>query len=334
MQNIMSAIIKNNHIIDIKNRKILYELDRNSRSSSSQIGKKVGLNKSVVEYRINRLKKRGIIFRFVTVINPFKLGYNCFRIYLKFKHTSPEIEKNIINHFVDNETTFWVATIEGRYDLSVIIWVKYLSEFYMFWKNTLKKYRIYFDKQIVSIYYQLSSYPYYFLIQNNRIDEKAEYVIGSDKPTIIENLEFRLLQLLASNSRIPITSIARQLNTTTTIVNYRIKKLIKMGIINGFRIAINHLKLGYNYFKIDINLDEYQKIDHIINYIKPHPNLFYIDTTVGFSDLELSFYLNNTGQLHEIMGDIIEEFPNCIRNYEHFRFIWGYKVRYFPALHE
>ena len=37
--------------IDIKDRKILYELDKNSRQSITQIGNKVGLSKQVVLYR-------------------------------------------------------------------------------------------------------------------------------------------------------------------------------------------------------------------------------------------------------------------------------------------
>ena len=36
--------------VDLKDRKILYELDLNCRQSNAQIGKKVGLSKEVVTY--------------------------------------------------------------------------------------------------------------------------------------------------------------------------------------------------------------------------------------------------------------------------------------------
>ena len=61
--------------IDVKDRKILYELDFDSRQPFSKIGKKVGLHKNVVIYRIKRLQERGIIRNFYTVIDSFKLGY-------------------------------------------------------------------------------------------------------------------------------------------------------------------------------------------------------------------------------------------------------------------
>ena len=68
--------------VDLKDRKILYELDLDARQSLTQIGKKVGLKKDVVSYRINRLQEEGVIQNYWTAIDTFKLGYNVFRIYI------------------------------------------------------------------------------------------------------------------------------------------------------------------------------------------------------------------------------------------------------------
>ena len=48
--------MENNMTLDLKDRKILYELDRDSRRSFSQIGKNVGLKKDVIAYRIKKLE--------------------------------------------------------------------------------------------------------------------------------------------------------------------------------------------------------------------------------------------------------------------------------------
>ena len=47
--------------LDSKDHRILYNLFLNSRQSLSSIGKKVGLPKNVVKYRIDRLIENGII---------------------------------------------------------------------------------------------------------------------------------------------------------------------------------------------------------------------------------------------------------------------------------
>ena len=47
--------------LDLKDRKILYELDKNSRQSFADIAKKVRLSKEVVQYRVKRLQDEGYI---------------------------------------------------------------------------------------------------------------------------------------------------------------------------------------------------------------------------------------------------------------------------------
>jgi len=72
--------------IDLKDRKILYELDADCRKSNTYIGKRVGLKKDVVAYRIKRMQDEGIIRNFWTAVNTFKLGYQVFRIYINFQY--------------------------------------------------------------------------------------------------------------------------------------------------------------------------------------------------------------------------------------------------------
>jgi len=119
--------------IDLKDRKILYLLDLNARQTLTQIGRKVGLSKGGVKYRIENLSKKGIIKNYYTVIDSSKLGYSCFRFYVSFKNTTPAIERDIINYFVKNKFTWWVCSLMGRYNLSVTIWIKNISDFNKFW---------------------------------------------------------------------------------------------------------------------------------------------------------------------------------------------------------
>ncbi len=71
--------------LDLKDRKILYELDINSRQSFSQLGKRVGLHKDVVAYRVKKLQEKGIIKNFITEINNYKTGYPTVKFYLNYQ---------------------------------------------------------------------------------------------------------------------------------------------------------------------------------------------------------------------------------------------------------
>ena len=106
--------------IDLKDRKILYELDLNCRQSNSQIGKKVGLTRDVVAYRIKRMEDEGVIKGYWTAINTFKLGYNVFRIYINFQYVSTEKRKEIIQHFVNYKNAWAVISIKGEIDFDAL----------------------------------------------------------------------------------------------------------------------------------------------------------------------------------------------------------------------
>ena len=122
--------------LDLKDRKILYELDNNSRQSYAKIGKKTGLSKDTVLYRVNRLIENGVITKFYTRIDSFKLGYNTIRFYLIFQNTTKDIEKQIIDYFTkENKYILFCGSIEGRFDLVVNVWVKNFNEFYAFLKS-------------------------------------------------------------------------------------------------------------------------------------------------------------------------------------------------------
>ena len=317
--------------VDLKDRKILYELDFDSRQPFSKIGKKVGLHKNVVLYRIKRLKEKGIIRNFYTVIDSFKLGYNSLRFYLVFRHITPAIRKEIINYFVDNKYTWWVGSFEGNYDLAVLIWVKELHDFYIFWEETLKRYRHFFQNQIFCNYVQLRLFRESFLLDEyDKSDREKFEITGGGRRVETDDLDFKILELLAKNARIPTIEIAKNLNSTVDTVNSRIKRLIKLDVIQGFRVNIDYAKLGYQFFKVNIDLDDYNERSRMINYAKYNPHLIMIDKAIGYYDLELNLWVENLNHFHQILDDLAIKFPNAIKNYTYVHDVKLHKLLYLP----
>jgi DNA-binding Lrp family transcriptional regulator len=100
--------------LDLKDRRILYQLDIDSRQSLTQIGKKVGLKKDVVSYRIQRMQDEGVIKNFWTLIDAYKLGYIIFRFYLVFQYTNPEVKNKIIDYLAKDKHTCVINSIIGK----------------------------------------------------------------------------------------------------------------------------------------------------------------------------------------------------------------------------
>jgi Lrp/AsnC family transcriptional regulator for asnA, asnC and gidA len=303
--------------IDIKDKKILYHLDLNSRQSFSQLGKKVGLHKDVVTYRVKKLQERGIILRFNTIIDTLKMGYTCMRFYLNFQYITPEIKKEIIDHFVNFKHTQIVASPDGGVDLCVFMLAKNVSEIHSFWRKTLSNYRDFLAKQLIAPFIGENIYTKSFLIDEK--DDRINLIVKRGGEIVnYDELDFQILQLLARNSRTPTIDIAKNLNITTITISKRIKRLIDVGLILRFHITINWDILGYKWFKVDLYLKDYDKINQIIKYIEANPYLSYIDKTFGYADLELEFIVKSVDQLKQIIEDISSKFPKMIRSYTYF----------------
>jgi DNA-binding Lrp family transcriptional regulator len=263
------------------------------------------------------------------VIDAYKLGYISIRFYITFQYTNPEIEKEIVNYFIQNKNIYWVASLEGRFDLALILWVKNIHEFYSFWEKTLEKYRDYFEQEVFSLYVELFHYRYSFLLDET-VNRKKFEITGGGSPIEIDDIDGKILQILAPNARLPIIEIANKLHTTSTVVKNHIHKLIRLGIIQGFRTKLDFSKLGMDYYKVDIDLKEYSKNKIIVNYLKQNPNLIYLDKSVGYADVEIEFIVNNLEHLREIMEDVKLKFPNAIKNYKYFSVKKLHKIELMP----
>ena len=307
--------------LDVKDRKILYELDLDSRQSFSQLGKKVGLHKDVVAYRVKKLQEKGIIKNFFTHVSCTKLGYSGVKFYFSYKNITPEIKQKIIDYLVKNPYTQDVHSNEGQYDLSVISYVENVAKFYDIWKNIINEYKDFFSNQIFCVQSTWIIYRLTFLLdeKSNKINDRITLIESSaDKKIEIDSLDKKILELLVINSRIKTLEIAENLHSTVNTINSRIKNLVKMGVIMNYSISIDWPKIGYQWYKADVVLKNPKKMQQILDYVITNPNFFCRVSSLGYVDLELMFILNNANQLHQIMEDLSSKFPNTIENYKYF----------------
>jgi len=310
--------------IDLKDRKILYELDKDSRQSFRSIGRKVGLSKDVVASRVKKLQENGVIIRFYARYDTLQLGLNLLRFYFKFQYLTPDIKKEIINHFMNNNYVKNLFSTEGSYDLGVLINVKKISDIYPFWRKTLEKYGDYFSEHIFSVYMGELIYDRSFLLDETEKPNRAPMSInlGDIK---LDDLDLEILKILVSDARTPTLEIAKKLNLNVTTIHSRIKKLVDSKVILGFTVELDLDKIGYQLWKIDFYLSEYTKSNQIIKYIEKNPHLLFVDHTIGYADLEIEIHVKNINQLHTFIEDLQSKFPKIIRKYSYFRAIKFYK---------
>ena len=317
--------------LDSKDHKILYHLFLNSRESLSAIGKKVGLPKTVVKYRIDRLVNEKIIENFNAMIDVFKLGFTVYRLNFIFQYVSPEKEKEIIDYFVNYKNTWSAASTKGRYDFTATILVKNPGEFYSFHEETLKRFRYYLKEIDFSQLYEKFGYKHATLFTDSpHSQEKAYEYRFTGKIVEIDDIDYQILCMLAKNSRIPSIEMAKKIKMTSTTIINRITKLIKDGIIQRYSISIDTIKLGYKPFNVNLSLRNYDQKNRIISYLSSIPFIWEIHKEVGGCDLELSVFTLNFEHFHKLMEDIRSKFPEDITSYDYLYVTKIHKANFLP----
>jgi DNA-binding Lrp family transcriptional regulator len=317
--------------LDSKDHKILYHLFLNSRQSLSSIAKKVGLQKSVVEYRIKRLQSKGIIKDFNAMVDVFKLGFSVYRLYIVLQYASPDKEKEIINHFANHNNTWNVAATKGRYDLIITILVKSPNYFYSFYEETLRLYRYYFKEIFFSQLYESFGYKHSLLLNELTASHERAYEYRYNGHIVdVDLVDYKIINLLSKNTRINSVEIANQINVSTVTIHSRINKLIKSGVIQRYSITMDINKLGLREFIVNLCLRDYSKKNQIITYFSDNPFLWEIHKAIGGCDLEITLYATNFEHFYRVMEGLRKKFPDDIANYDYLYVTEVFKTNHLP----
>ena len=269
--------------IDLKDKKIIYELDIDSSQSASQIAKKIGLSKEVVNYRINNLLKSGIINYFYLFLNTLALGYFHYKIYIKLQDISLKKEEELMEYFIKNKNCIWVANCRGNWDLAVSVLAKTPSEFDKIYQRIIQDYgRNILEKNILMIESAPTFNRNYLRDASKRVELKYKQI---EKIIDLDEIDKKILAVMSINSRISIVELMNKINLTRDVISYRIKRMKEEGLIQGFRTSFNLNRIGYSYYKILLtfkNLDEKREKD-LINFCRFSKNITQYIRLIGKS---------------------------------------------------
>jgi len=116
--------------LDLKDKKILEQLQKNCRQSIAEIAKKTKLPRDVVVYRIKKLEEKKVIKSHHSFLDPQKLGYPLY-VYVLFTchNIKPEEEEKFINFLVSHKQIIYVAKNSGKYDFCIGVCAHDYKEF-------------------------------------------------------------------------------------------------------------------------------------------------------------------------------------------------------------
>ncbi len=317
--------------IDLKDRKLLYELDANSRAPLSKIAKKIGLSPEVVNYRIKRLEKEGIITQYQIIVNLSALNILQFKICLSFQHMNSEKLENTLEKIKKIHSVKWIVSCKGNWDLIISLETDCIENI-----DTLKNEIISFfgnniSNKAISILVEAQTYNRDYLIDTKDSFSRSRIIMKKGKEQEIDDLDLAVLKKLAENARKSIVDISAELKQTIRVINYRIKQLEKKKIILGYKVAINYDKLGIKFFKTFVYLDNPNKerVDALIAYLEQNKNVIHHVKVLGNWDLEPEFEVYSEEEFDNILQNIKDKFSDIIKGIDIITISKEHKFVYF-----
>ncbi|MDO8553895.1 MAG: winged helix-turn-helix transcriptional regulator [Candidatus Micrarchaeota archaeon] len=302
---------------DNLDEKIMAYLDNNSRISNIAISKALHVNKNVINYRIKNLEFSGVILGYYSIINFYALGYQGYRLYLKFQYTDQKKEMEIMNYFHKPKNIWLAAHVKGRWDMAILFCVRNQNELVHTINGFLAIYRDCIKEHIVTVYYGICHYRYPFTKKHLKSGSRFDY-LAVGKIIQIDKLDHQLLKLISTDGRASLVKLAKNLKLSPGAVNYRLKYLMSKNILAGFRAIFDDEKLGYSLYKLDMTVDSKETMDAICLYAKEHDYIYYLNYSLGYADVEIEVRAHDQHQFFIVLNELRSVFSGKIRSYDFF----------------
>ncbi len=315
--------------LDLYDYKILHELDKNARASASEIANRCRLSKVSANHRIKRLQERKIIERFMIHVDYTRLGYNTNHIFYKLQNITAENEEEFYSYLSQHNMIGYVARIDGSFDMFMVILSKNNEDLDKTLSAINHKFGQYIKQRDILPVVHAQYFGRRYLIGKKEfirpdIRKKQEKIIKMDKT------DHKILQTLSNNARIPIIKLADRLKITKDVAHYRIKELIRKGILQKFTINLNHEMFGNSFFKILIVLNYKSDEKEFLSKISNYNNLIRVIRLLGSCDIEMDFEVKDNREMRNILKEIKEKLGEYIQSIDTLFVYQIDKLNYYP----
>ncbi len=320
--------------MDARDRRILYELDRDARQSCAGIGRRTRLSKEVVRYRIDRMVGEGVIVKFITIVNYFKLGIVKFKLYLRFRNVSLARIEEIGGFFMRNGSTEWVASCTGRWDMIVSFLVPNINAFDDEVQSLMNRFSANIQEKAVTATLYLAHHNREYLRgpEGDGARPLVHYA-SVDRLARIDKMDTEIIKVITNNARMPVHEIASIAGTTPRIVQYRMKRMGKDDVILAYKAHLDPKRMGNIFCKAIICLasSDRERLGEFVNYCSSLPQAVWPQRVMGAWDFEIDFELESYDRFQEIMFGIKEKFSDIFQSYEFAIVTKEFKLDFFPG---
>ncbi len=319
-------------ILDMKDKRILAVLGRDARTPLSRIAKQTRLSRDAVSRRIKLFEENGLIQGYNTVIKIKKFGFDNFHVFLQFNKPPIAEEEKIVQTIKSLPYVRALIKCTGKYDFEVALIARSFDDLEKIMQKLAQACSPYLEEKeilVVTKTYKTSSFPPNFLLEKEQLKQAAQEELYE-----LDSQDYAILRQLASNARMPLRSMAKQVHLSPDAVNYRLKKMVSSHYIVAFIPAINYDLFNYQVYVVLMNIKIINDKEEatLKEFLKTDKNILWAGRTLGrYSTI---FYIGTPkpSGVHETIENIRRLFAGSIKEYEVLIAYEEYAYNYVPEV--
>lgn len=314
--------------IDLLDKKILYELDFDSRMSVTTLAKRVHTSKEKANFRVKRLIHNGFIKGFITTLFTSHLNRFYYKLFYKFNKTTPDLDSEILTFLNNYPKTAWLGSFEGPYDLALLIFAESiydLDSFLTLFRERFGKYI--FEQEIHTLTETHRFNLKFFYDGKRRLHVQYPKTLRN---TSLDSLDRNILCFLANDARVPVIAIAKKEGVDPSTILYRIKRLRKDKVLGTHTLVVDFQKFGMQHFQVNFKLKEPSSAQRLISFFSEHRNATFATVTLGKYDLAIELVVEDNVGLRKILDDVKKHFTEEIIDHDTFLIIKEHKITWLP----
>jgi len=122
-----------------------------------------------------------------------------------------------------------------------------------------------------------------------------------------------ILKEVAFNSRIMEKELARKCNLSKDSIRYRIARLEKSGIINGYGVFVDYTRLGYESYKLYLRLyATFEEKKKLRKFLKGRKEVFATFESNGNWDVAVAVFCKSRIEYNVFENDLLSKFGKLI----------------------
>ena len=337
-------------IADQVDLELLAELSLNGRESLTRLAQKLGLSKQRLSYRLRALQRRGVLTGFFAIPNIFRLGFDHFRVFVRFQRLTEAGEKELLDHLLTRSDVSWLTQLDGDFDLEFVVWAQGVPAFESAYDDILGQFGPLFQEKYFSLATRIEFRPWRFLTPANTASKaamagvtpavvsleglSAGVVLESlGGPIAIDAIDRRLLAELSRNGRLSLAALAARCRISPASAAQRLRALRRSGAVAGFGAKIDHVLLGRVYRKVFLRLEQPAgaPLDRLCAWLRACPEVIFLVKTVGGYDLEVELMTGPGAEFLAFMRRLRTEFAAEIAAFRSVIVLRELKYGQYPA---